>query len=268
MSKKHKAERFFLFSNTILFACALSTLGAAVYRHRHGIEKETLNDNRFLTTEWHLLQELKEQTDKMLREKDGEIALLRAKYHESRTQNISPSELLKLEAELRRAENERAEILAARLSARPPTFTPSASVARATGRESATARATTTPLSVLVAEDKAGDSVEKASPSTTEPVAGSNPQSRAGSGETIDVIAGALEKKIAEIDAEPPPQLESIRTRALLRALVSSPAIRAEYPDLLDALDRSFGDYGRQEWLKGQKAAYVFTIEELRKGLR
>ena len=269
MKKKANAEAYLLLSNTVLVACAAAVLGAAVYFHRRGIETTTLDDNRFLTTEWHLLQELKAQTDEMLREKDHEISRLRAQYRESKDRALSPGLLEELEAELKRAEEERAAILSSRLAARPQAFAPSSAGDRSAEPSAQTpARTASTPLSALLAET-ASASVQGTTPSSAvaAPPGGDAPVGTATASEAYDKLTRLLELKIGEIDSEPPPKIESIRTRTLIRALVNSPSIRSEYPDLLEALDRSFEDYGRQEWLKGQKAAYVFATEAI-KGLR
>ncbi len=268
MKKKPNADAYLLLSNTFIIACASIVLAVAFYIHQRDIGLATLDDNRFITTEWHLLQELKAQTDQLLRDKDSEIARLRANYHDSLSQDLSPSVLHEIETELKRAEEERAAILASRLSARPPTFVPATAGTHATenGKSSVPAYTAPTPLSVLIAESAAESlaTEPQSSQSAVRSDSASATGERASSAEAFQKLTRLLNRKVGEIDAEPPPKIESIRTRSLLRALVSSPSIRAEYPELLDALDRSFEDYGRQEWLKGQKAAYVFTIETIK----
>lgn len=265
MKKKPNADAYLLLSNTFIIACASIVLAVAFYIHQRDIGLATLDDNRFITTEWHLLQELKAQTDQLLRDKDSEIARLRANYHDSLSQDLSPSVLHEIETELKRAEEERAAILASRLSARPPTFVPATAGTHATESENPT-HVAPTPLSVLIAESAAESlaTEPQSSQSAVRSDSASATGERASSAEAFQKLTRLLNRKVGEIDAEPPPKIESIRTRSLLRALVSSPSIRAEYPELLDALDRSFEDYGRQEWLKGQKAAYVFTIETIK----
>ncbi len=78
------------------------------------------------------------------------------------------------------------------------------------------------------------------------------------------MILDLVEQKKADIAREPPPKIEDIKTRSLLRAIVSSPEIRNEYPGLLEDLDRYFTVYGRQEWLTGQKDAFRFMAETIK----
>jgi hypothetical protein len=57
--------------------------------------------------------------------------------------------------------------------------------------------------------------------------------------------------------------IADLKTRALLRAIVRTPAIRAEYPELLESLDRYLALAGREEYLRGKRAAYDELIGNL-----
>jgi len=81
---------------------------------RRQAEIATLKDNRFLTTEWRLMRELKERTDQELRDKDREIDALRQQYLRLKGSGSSAALLADIEAAMARAESERAAILSAR----------------------------------------------------------------------------------------------------------------------------------------------------------
>jgi len=55
-----------------------------------------------------------------------------------------------------------------------------------------------------------------------------------------------------------------IKTRSLVRAIVSSSAVSATYPDLLQSLDHYFEVYGQQERLRGQLDAYAAIMESVK----
>jgi hypothetical protein len=99
---------------------------------RRQAEIAALKDNRFLTTEWRLMRELKERTDQELRDKDREIDVLRQQYLRLKGSGSSADLLADIEAAMARAESERAAILSARANpevapvAAPPSV-PSAS---------------------------------------------------------------------------------------------------------------------------------------------
>ncbi|MBP7495088.1 MAG: hypothetical protein KA771_06305, partial [Spirochaetales bacterium] len=73
-----------------------------------------------------------------------------------------------------------------------------------------------------------------------------------------------IEKKLKELQEEPSPRMETIQTRALLRAIVSTPLIRSTYPDLLESVDKAFEEYGRYEYRKGEREAYLSLLAFLR----
>lgn len=53
----------------------------------------SLDENRFVMTEWHLLQTIKSQTEAQLREKDQEIANLQRRYEQISERNNVGEEL-------------------------------------------------------------------------------------------------------------------------------------------------------------------------------
>ena len=87
---------------------------------RKRAETATLKDNRFLTTEWRLMRELKARTDQELRDKDREIDALRLQYLRLKGAGSSAELSADLEAAMARAESERAAILASRTNPEVP----------------------------------------------------------------------------------------------------------------------------------------------------
>lgn len=284
IKKSINSETFLLRSNIIIVLATSILLLSSYFYFQRRIESATLNENRFLTTEWHLLQELKEQTDIQLREKDVEIRRLRAEYERVKTQDLSVDRLVQIEQELQRAEEERAAIVLSRINAIPFVTSGYTSKAVTNGPASEDSsfvmnqhiiERTETPLTQILAERiktlEAQSAAYKLRAETAE--AG---LSSTGSGKdtgkglqkadaTLQLhLVGILEEQQKRLDGEAPASLEAIRTRSLLRALVSSPAIRADYPDLLESLDHAFNDYGRQERIKGSREAFTFTIETVK----
>lgn len=305
-----KTIKSFLFvSYTILIAGTIVLFGLALPGYQRAVRGVFLTSNRFLTTEWHLLQELKSRTDRQLRDKDIEIARLRAEYLDLKKRDYSADVLGEIERKLRKAEDERAVILSFKLSTTSPaTVTDPRSVASlpdvpadssgvpASGAElqavapgavdrtmteisesmnelllrkikTLEAEVAVHRLRAEMAEQKAATIANEAVPapeslsSIPVPVPA---HGRESSDEKIRMILDVLERKNAEISQEPPPKIEDIKTRSLLRAIVSSPEISKEYPGLLEDLDRYFSVYGRQEWLTGQKDAYGFMVETIK----
>ena len=311
ITRKRNIEAFLLLSNFILVLGTVIILGTAFYLYQRKIQTVTLTDNRFLTTEWHLLQELKANTDRQLQEKDQEIARLHEEYDRLKKMEQSPARLLELETELHKAETERAAILTSRITATPqpePTASKSNSTARTAtavgptvvgptvvGQTSAAASAAVPPGQAITPPDSAlaglGQSAKPLAELLGERIAALESQSanyrmRAEIAEknleayiknnsraksdtpavspAAATLLAVLEQKKNDLADEPALKIEHIKTRALLRAIVSSPAIRKEYPELLNGLDSLFLDYARQEWLRGQKDAVAYTIESLK----
>jgi hypothetical protein len=292
--------------NAGLFLALAVALIVAIYQYKIKVETITMSDNRHLTTEWHLLQELKARTDRELREKDLEISRLRLEYENLATDDFSAAMLRELEAELARAEKEREAILSQRLLATSPvsagtrgakesTATAGNRAQEMTAIGPATGLATkpddpvftgdgTTALSRLLgerittleaqsaayrlraetAEKKLAQAETRLATQSASVKAETNAatDADAGSGE-VDMLMTLIEQRKDNLRTEASPSLEDLKTRSLLRAIISTPAIKAEYPGLLEAMDRSFAAYGRQEWVAGQKNAYAFMLESL-----
>ena len=71
-----------LVSNLLIFTITAAILVAAFSYHERRIGTSTADASRFVTTEWRLLQQLKEETDQQLAAKEREIAALRRRYIE------------------------------------------------------------------------------------------------------------------------------------------------------------------------------------------
>lgn len=310
MTKTNKS--FLLLSYTILAVCTVVLFGVAARVYQKTIQDVTLTSNRFLTTEWHLLQELKVKTDRQLRDKDIEISRLRAEYLDLKKREFPPDALYEIETKLRKAEEERAVILSLRLATVSPSpASPAASALDpsalsltspgnyvfpgfagdefgtgvrgdgAKGDDNAYSAGTdiSAPITELLGKriqtleaevavwrmraelaERQGEGYANAPTSTASMPA----QIPVIPDDSARMILDLVEQKKADIAREPPPKIEDIKTRSLLRAIVSSPEIRNEYPGLLEDLDRYFTVYGRQEWLTGQKDAFGFMAETIK----
>lgn len=109
----------------VVFTAAILIWGNVYYSDR--VRAATFKENSFLTTEWRLLKEMKERTDRLLQDKDREIAALRGQYDRLQKSSASLEQLAELETQLRRAESEREGILAARYGAVAAAAVPQAS---------------------------------------------------------------------------------------------------------------------------------------------
>src|SRR6056297_67440 len=89
-----------IISNLVLLVFAAVFLWFTISAYEARIKAVSMQENRFLTTEWHLLQELKVQTDQQLLEKDQEIAKLRQQYLKLAQSNASSTELQQLKEKL------------------------------------------------------------------------------------------------------------------------------------------------------------------------
>jgi len=302
-------------------------------------QSTTLNENSFLTTEWRLLKEMKEQTDEILQVKDRELDELRQRYRTLLAGNNSPEGLRALEEELKRVESERQEILAHRFasttaagplpapvqsadSVLPPLAAAGSGVSadmalsgisaadslaaggfvgggagtgsaialllrnRVEELEEETALAEVLQAKLRADNARLGSELttlkarlssgkESATPGTEDKPGAEPPNSSAAAlpaagsdaaqAQERSEILRILEEQRALLDAAAPPLgLADVKTRTLLRAIVRSPAIRSEYPTLVDDLDRYFALYGATERLKGKKAAYDEAIGTVR----
>jgi len=308
---------------------------------RKRAETATLKDNRFLTTEWRLMRELKARTDQELRDKDREIDALRLQYLRGKGSGSSADLLAEIEAAMARAESERAAILASRTNPEAgglpaASALPSLQPASATPATTATTATTATPAAPAKGEGGAagapgGDAVAEAmtspgsdnalaellrrrivsledalrrsqagsaaierelaalrldaarqasgvpsassasatalaaplqSPGPTIPSAQAAPWDAA---DAVAAILSALESERAGLaDPETVLGLSDLKTRSIMRAIVRSPAIRSQYPDLFEALDRYLELVEKVGYLKGKQEALDEAMTEIR----
>ncbi len=116
--------------------------------------------------------------------------------------------------------------------------------------------------------EKAEESKKSAAPATAAaepaPAMIAAPKARDASDIEIASIIAALEQERDSIeDPKNVIGLSDLKTGTLLRAIVRIPAIRAEYPELLESLDRYLKLIGTEEYLKGRREAYDEVIRAI-----
>lgn len=313
----HRRVDYSLFVlNAIIVALAAAIMLVVSARYANDARTETLGSTSYFTTEWRLLRQLKESTDKALSAKDAEIEDLRERYRSLQRSGASASLLQSIDVAIREAEEGRAVILSARVSAYdgvegagddgasssgavPAALEAVAAVAPSDGQaailptrpgaspaellqdrilgleaslEGESARADRAEREILIlrsalAEARALEIAARAMASSfPDEVAADEAapdEAAPGSGGTLP--AGVMADLAAELErlssAEPLIGLSELRTRALLRAIVRAPAIRAEYPELIDSLDAYLERVEQDAFLRGRIAAYEDMLE-------
>lgn len=92
----------------------------------------------------------------------------------------------------------------------------------------------------------------------------SGPEASDEAEELAQAILAALAKDNEALgDPDAVLSLSDLKTRALLRAIVRTPAIRAQYPNLLESLDRYLSLAGKEEYLRGKREAYESLMETI-----
>lgn len=102
--------------NVLLIASVLGAVLAFGSHFRRRAEESARIESRFVTTEWRILQELQNRTDRVLEEKDREIALLRQLRAAIQDRPELQVEAERIDAQLRQAYAQRETILQARIS--------------------------------------------------------------------------------------------------------------------------------------------------------
>lgn len=266
-----------ILSNLLLLILTLLFLWVAFTYYQDRIQAVTLNKNRYLTAEWQLLGELKAQTDKQLSEKEREIADLQRKYNELRRLNAPDQELEDVRSRLDKAKNERELIL-------------SQGVGKLSADEYIDTAALDSSLTALL-EQKVKDlnhelelseqtvealkdeqremktrynaAVQEYQTEIRKLTAKLEEQKRQQSG-VLDV----LQRKADMVDRIQTTDLKDINTRVLLKAIVSSPMVRKEYPQLRSELDRYLQVLSNQHHMQGRMEAYQEAVELLKGTLR
>jgi len=259
-TKRHMFFRL-LVPNILLAVLTAGLLFAAVAYFDTLSRTEIRGDNRFLTMEWQLLQELKAETDRQLSQKDREINDLRARYALLKLQNLSPVELAGLEEEIRKAEAER-ETLVSKLFSTGAGSTASGTPSSA-GQPQAGGFDIVSALYRQRIRDLEGLLAAKASSSAPVPAPALIAAADTSAADMSSALRGFLERKIRELELATAPRFEDLKTRTLLRAIASAPAIRADYPDLLEKTDRYLESSAVLEQAKGKKEAFSEVLGEI-----
>ncbi len=278
-----------LFLNAFLVLLTVGSILLSDAFSRRNAQAAALNDNIFLTTEWRLLKELKDRTDQLLFDKDKEIEELRNRYRSLQGQKAAPMLLEAIEAELAKAESERDAILSARLlpgstalpsasaGLAPPTPSRASDSAltkllrdkiRSLEEELASGRQDTDDrmkeLVSLQSRLEAALAQQAAQTENLPPPSQSEARDTASADYPYAFLDLLRQRRDALASGGPALSLSDLRTRTLLRAIVRTPAIQAEYPSLSADLDRYFQVYGEVERHKAQLESYEELLETAR----
>lgn len=231
-----------IITNSILMLCTAGVLWWAISTYQDQIRTATLEESRFVTMEWNLLQQLKAQTDQQLSEKNREIADLRRRYQESLRTDTGVEEREALLAQLRQVEEERRSIVSQRLD-----------VTNAPGEATPDPRATLPTLDALVSSDAPLVGALQTQMITLRAELAERDvridylQDEIARLQSLLATApdtsGVRSAVVATVESRPEPSapldtMELLNTRTLIKAIVSAPEVRAEYPDLAQRLDR------------------------------
>ena len=266
--------------NVAIVAISALLLWSAAHYFEEQTRAVSMVESRFVTAEWHLLRELKQETDRRLAVKDREIELLRLRYRELIRQGASGQELQAIEDQLRHEQAERDTILAFGLDTSMRLLDPAASELPAAERSDPPLRADSveTPRSAMMRRlDGTADELARTLLRNTvleeelillrhenAKLAEQLAQLQAES--VVQTLIDDLQDLNERLAAEFPPVaaaaveeqvLELVHTRNLMRAVIASPEIRAEYPGLLNEMERYFEAFGDQHSLRGRREAYA-----------
>ena len=259
-----------ILSNLLLVLFTVLFLWIAFSYYEDRIQAVTLDENRYLTTEWQLLEELKAQTDEQLAEKEREIAELQRKYNELRQQNASDQELKAVQNQIAQAKDEKELILSQRIdqsstagSISPAAINPSINSlleqkVKKLEHELEQSRQKIEQLRNNI-EGLNSEHRKTVQQLRTENRTLSNELTQEN--ETQSEVLEELIRRLKMLDRVQTPDMEDINTRVLLKAIVSSPTVRSEYPQLQTKLDRYFQILSNQHLLEGRQAAYREAIE-------
>jgi hypothetical protein len=276
-----------LVSNIALIGITAIFLIISVHVYRTRIETVSLNESRFLTTEWRLLRELRAQTDRQLLEKEQEIADLSERYLKLIRANAAAAEVNRIETRLEQARNEREQILAR--TENPPTgaepdrsgwineILPTESNERLTGllrsrieqlereREEGIRTIDALKAELDAFRSRSGESDRRASEIEAENRAMIERLADEVRRLEISIAAAreTLERKARDDGGTTGPGIEELSVFALVRAIAGSPAVRTEYPDLVPAFDRYLDSYVQRERAAGRREAYADAAETL-----
>jgi hypothetical protein len=269
-------------SSVVLIVISVIFISWTISFFTSTIKADSLRENHFITMEWNLLKELKLQTDKQLEEKDREITEMRQRYRQLALSKVSPENLRELENRIAALQDERAKLIVT-IGKTDAESGIEQNVLSNSLKETDSPIAVTELLLIRIANLEAQLGKQKQSYAALEKelsgldASKSETQAEALSdagtiglkdklakvrGDAVNML-GALRLKKGEIDKSGRMDIDDLNTWTLLRALASSQAIKAEYPDLLPAVEKYFNAYGRKNFFDGQSDAYDKSIKIL-----
>lgn len=289
---QHRRDLFLIVSILGLALFTVAFIAVASSRYRKQVDEITLGESRYLTTEWRLLQELKAQTDELLRNKEIEIAELTERYKKLAQGNAPAWELWQFEARLRQARAEREAILD-----RQKKETDEQDIAERTISVENMPNRSQSVLTVLYKKrikalelenreaqrhilalerelSSLGLKQEDVTLIYMKTVSDKSAEIRQLSDalKAFDAALGVaieeMRRKSGDAQGDIKPGAEEITTLALIRAIATSPSVRARYPELLASLDRYFELYAEKARTEGEQKAYADaaeTVESVRR---
>ena len=266
--------------NVVIVAISALILWSATHYFEEQTRAVSMVESRFVTAEWHLLRELKQETDRRLAAKDREIDLLRLRYRELVRQGASGQDLQLIEDQLRHEQAERDTILAVGLDTSMRLLDPAPPELLAAERRDPLplAESVETPRSALMRRlDGTADELARTLLRNTvieeelillrqENARLAAQLAQVQAEDVVQTLIDDLQDLNERLAAEFPPAtipaveeqvLELVHTRNLMRAVIASPAIRAEYPGLLNEMERYFEVFGTERSLRGRRETYA-----------
>lgn len=276
-----------LLLNMVLFGIGIMAFILFSRTYRTQLDLISSQENRFVTMEWELLQELKRQTDIQLLEKDREIADLRRQYRILMTQNASKQALQELELRISIAGSERDSIasrdplpvgsatekisfftgkkdiisdpvqLTSLLAARIETLAAQLRERQVYARtlQEQLSAAGMTPETLIPGEEKQWQERERQAAAYRDLVSKSK--------KTFSSVQNDLELLLADEIARSRKPVDNLESWVLLRAIATSPAIRSEYPDLAVSMNRYLESFAEKEKATGRTEAYTQALDTL-----
>ncbi|MEX2444309.1 MAG: hypothetical protein WD492_11920 [Alkalispirochaeta sp.] len=246
-------------TNTILLLCTAGILWWAITTYREQIRTATLEESRFVTMEWNLLQQLKAQTDQQLSQKDKEIAELRRRYQEALRTDSNAAERDALQTQIRRAEEERRVIVSQRLETNGTTSDAAPMETESDVQETsavlpnldALVRSDATPLmdalqiqltsvrTQLAERDSRIDFLQDEIERLQNVVSEVRERSSVPPA-VVQAVERSTEAITTSEAAETAPMdtVDLLNTRTLIKAILSAPEVRTDFPGLVDRLDQ------------------------------
>jgi len=270
-----------IISNLVLIILSVMFIGLTVSFFRNRLEADSLRENRFLTMEWDLLKELKLQTDKQLSEKDRQISELHQRYRQLEQSKASAPELQEMKIQLKKLEDERADLILKTgkatskveaekkipLNGMEDAVSPSVLTNLLLGRidrleaKLEEQRLSSAALEKELLDLKASDANGKIAAQKDTGTNGKDMLAKAHK-DALTALS-ELKRKKQQIDGTGRLSIEDLNTWTLLRALATSQTIKADYPDLLPAIESYFDAYGKQKFTDGEREAYTSSIKTL-----